>query len=37
MSEKGRLFARLVLLAMMTYAVILLWDTELRFFYEAFR
>jgi hypothetical protein len=27
---------RLALLALMTYVVIALWDTELRFFYEAF-
>lgn len=37
MTEAQRIAMRLALLAVMTYAALTLWDTDLRFFYEAFR
>jgi len=37
MNGSGRLVLRLLLLASVSYVIILMWDTELRFFYEAFR
>lgn len=37
MTETQRVALRLALLVIVTYLVVLFWDTELRFFYEAFR
>ena len=36
MTENQRIGMRLVVLTLMTYLVIALFDTELRFFYQAF-
>jgi hypothetical protein len=36
MTETRWILLRLALLAITAYIVIVLWDTELRFFYEAF-
>jgi len=35
-SEKQKIILRWVLLVLMVHVVVLLFDTELRFFYEAF-
>lgn len=37
MNEARPVALRLALLAAMLYVAFLLWDTDLRFFYEAFR
>jgi len=37
MTETQRIVLRLALLSVVTYVSIVFWDTELRFFYEAFR